>query len=184
MNTTATSDSRALTLEPTQARALASLVGLAGLALVLPVLAHGLGLPVRLLLPMHWPVLMAGITYGWRAGGLIGAAVPILSHSLSGFPTAGILPSMVAEVGTYGLAAGVARQTLRLPGTVAVLLAVLSGRLVFVVSVFLTGGSAGSSPEYFLAALLPGVWGAGFQVLALPGLSRWWVRRERSRNVA
>ena len=49
-------------------------------AVVLPAVAHLSGAPVRILLPMHWPVLLAGLVYGWRGGGAVGLADPSASR--------------------------------------------------------------------------------------------------------
>ena len=76
------------TLNPLHPRALTLQFGLvlAG-AWALPALIHLLGLPVRQLLPMHWPAILAGLVYGWRSGAVIGAASPIVSYLISGMPS-------------------------------------------------------------------------------------------------
>src|SRR5690349_24292031 len=73
-------------------------------AVVLPATAHAIGLPVRSILPMHWPVLLAGLIFGWRAGLGIGVLAPLASFLVSGMPVPHILPSMTLELGAYGLA--------------------------------------------------------------------------------
>ncbi len=55
-------------------------------ALVLPAIAHLLGAPVRWILPMHWPAVLAGLVYGWRGGLVVGALAPLVSFILSGTP--------------------------------------------------------------------------------------------------
>jgi hypothetical protein len=57
-----------------------------GAAVILPVLAHWFNAPVRYLLPMHWPVILAGLVYGWRGGALTGLLAPSVSYLVSGFP--------------------------------------------------------------------------------------------------
>ena len=72
-------------------------------AFVLPALAHAAGVPGRVWLPMHWPVIFAGLCYGWRSGALIGLAAPGVSFLLSGMPPAVVLPGMTAELAAYGM---------------------------------------------------------------------------------
>ena len=83
-----------LTLPALRARAVsAQVVLLLAAAWVLPALAHWAGVPGRVWLPMHWPVIFAGLCYGWRSGALIGLAAPGASYLLSGMPPAAVLPA-------------------------------------------------------------------------------------------
>ena len=59
-------------------------LGLAAAAIALPAACHLLNAPVRALLPMHWPVLLAGLVFGWRGGLAVGLLVPLSSFALSG----------------------------------------------------------------------------------------------------
>lgn len=144
-------------------------------AWLLPAAAHAAGLPVRLLLPMHWPVLLAGLCYGWRSGLLVGLAAPGVSVLLSGHPSLAVLPAMTVELGCYGLLAGLGVQVLRLSRPAAVLLGTLGGRLVFIATVFATAGFTGAFLPYLQAAMLPGLPALVAQVLLLPILAKWWV---------
>jgi niacin transporter len=161
-------------------RALVFQLILISATVILPVVAHLSGAPVRLLLPMHWPVILAGLIYGWRSGLLTGILAPIVSYLLSGFPLPNILPSMTMELLTYGLVAGILREVLRFNPFLSVAIALIIGRIVFIVSV-LFGNSTGitSYPEYFQAALLPGVIAGLFQIALLPLLAKWWMNREQ-----
>lgn len=168
-----------LTLPATGVRALSAQAVLLGLsAAVLPALSHAAGLPVRWILPMHWAVLLAGLTYGWRAGAAVGLLAPGASFLLSGMPLPHILPAMTLELGVYGLAAGAARQAWRLGGVASMLVALLAGRLVFVATALATGAAVPGVAAYLQAALLPGLPAAIAQLLLLPAVSAWWVRRE------
>lgn len=147
-------------------------------ALVLPAMAHAAGLPVRLLLPMHWPVILAGLCYGWRSGLVVGLAAPTVSFLLSGHPSPVVLPAMTLELGAYGALAGIGVQPLGLARPLATLFSAIGGRVVFVVMVVATGAFTGPFLSYLQAALVPGVIGLVAQVLTLPLLAAWWVRRE------
>lgn len=153
-------------------------VFLATSAAVLPAACHFAGLPVRWILPMHWAVLLAGITYGWRAGAAIGVLAPVASFLISGMPLPHILPAMTVELGVYGLVAGFVRQTWRLGGMASLALAIIAGRLVFVATALLTGAATPTLPAYMRAALLPGLAAAVGQTVLLPLVARWWIRQE------
>lgn len=145
---------------------------------LLPAAAHAMGLPVRQFLPMHWPVLLAGLCYGGRAGALIGLAAPTLSFLLSGMPYPRMIPPMTVELAAYGFLAGFARERLRLNLFAATALALTGGRLVFVAVAWATGAAGDALLPYLTSAMLPGLPAAAAQILLLPLAARWWVRRE------
>ena len=145
-------------------------------SVALPAAAHLAGAPVRFLLPMHWPVLLAGLAYGWRGGALVGLAAPIASYAVSGYPLPPILPAMTIELFVYGLFAGLLRERLHLNGFISVAVAVVIGRLAFMTAAVMTGGVL-LNAEYLKAALLPGLPAAAVQIALLPVLAGWWVKR-------
>jgi hypothetical protein len=151
-------------------------------AWLLPAVAHVAGLPVRTLLPMHWPVVLAGLCYGWRGGALVGAGAPIVSYLLSGMPPPFMLPSMTAELAAYGALAGFAREVLHRGRLESTLAALLGGRVLFVGVMLASGAMAGPLADYVRSALLPGLPAALAQALLLPPLAGWWVRRELPRH--
>lgn len=169
------------TLSATRPRALtAQFALLVAAAWLLPALAHLLALPVRQVLPMHWPVVLAGLCYGWRSGAAIGAGAPLVSFVLSGMPPPVVLPSMVVELAAYGWLAGFVRQVVQRGYVEAALAAVIGGRMLFVGAMLATGAIVGPVSDYLRNALVPGLAAAGVQVLLLPVLASWWVRRERN----
>lgn len=147
-------------------------------AFVLPAVAHALDVPVRVLLPMHWPVILAGLCYGWRSGAIIGLAAPGVSFLLSGMPPAIILPAMTAELAAYGFFAGFFRELLRRNRYVSVAGSLLGGRLVFVGLALATGALSEPLGGYLVSALLPGAGAAIGQLVLLPVLANRWVRHE------
>lgn len=147
-------------------------------AFLLPAGFHAAGLPVRQLLPMHWPVLLVGLCYGWRSGLVVGALAPLVSFLISGHPLPHILPSMTVELAAYGGLAGMFRQTFRFDGLLATGLAVIGGRIVFIATVLLTAAVAQPFFEYAKTALLPGIPAAIGQMVFLPLAAAWWVKRE------
>ena len=105
-------------------------------SVLLPQLFHAVGAVSGLgaalgstFLPMHLPVLLAGLIAAPVVGVAAGAASPLLSFALSGMPAAAMLPFMMIELAGYGLAAGLLSKV-NLPVFVKVVIAQLAGRLV------------------------------------------------------
>jgi uncharacterized membrane protein len=148
-------------------------------AWLLPAAVHTLGLPVRQLLPMHWPAILAGLVYGWRSGAVIGAASPIVSYLISGMPRPAVLPSMTLELAAYGVIAGYFVEVLHRGRLQAALASVIGGRVVFLAAMVFTGAITTSLPAYLQAAMVPGLVAALAQVVLLPLLANVWVKSER-----
>lgn len=150
---------------------------LAAAAFFLPSAAHLLGLPVRVFLPMHWPVIVAGLCYGWRSGAVIGLSAPIVSYLISGMPPPIMLPAMTFELGAYGLIAGLSREKLKLGWFMSTLTTLVVGRIFFIGYVFAAGAVSQPFVAYIQTAMLPGLIGAAGQLIALPLVARKWVGR-------
>jgi uncharacterized membrane protein len=109
------------------------------LAVLLPIGFHALGVVGRIFLPMHLPVLLAGFLAGPVSGLLVGILAPGLSHLLTGMPPTYAVPLMSTELPIYGLVAGIAYNRLRLNIYLALIIAMLLGRIMFGVSLFVLG---------------------------------------------
>jgi thiamine transporter ThiT len=133
------------------------------LGLVLPILFHMIGAG-SVFLPMHIPVLLCGLLFGWQYGAVCGFIVPLLSSLLTGmppiFPTAA---AMMLELCAYGLLTGLFYQKLRWNVYPALLCAMLGGRIVSGVANAVFYGMADKS--YGFAAFLSGAF-----VRAVPGI--------------
>ncbi|MFA5834815.1 MAG: ECF transporter S component [Bacteroidota bacterium] len=151
-------------------------------AVVLPIIAHLLHAPVRMLLPMHWPVMLAGMVYGWRSGAITGALAPLLSFLLSGYPLPNILPSMTAELFVYGFVSGLLRQRYIINSFISITASIIAGRIVFVLLVLISHRAAIGEIEYFSAALLPGIIPACLQIVTLPFVAQWIIKRKYSKD--
>lgn len=150
-------------------------------SVLLPAAAHAAGLSVRALLPMHWPVILVGLVYGWRSGAIVGLAAPGLSYLVSGMPLPPVIPAMTVELAIYGLLAGMFREKLRWNPFVATAMAIVVGRLTFLIVAFATGATGPAFVAYLLAALVPGIAAALGQVLVLPLIASWWVKSDGAR---
>jgi len=169
-------------LEVRGVRALVTQAVLVAATVALPVLAHMTGAPVRLLLPMLWPVLFAGLAYGWRMGVLTGLLAPLASFLLSGFPMPPVIPAMTIEMAVYGFAAGVLVQRFRWNTFAAVAIALAAGKLAFLPLAVATGWTAneGTFVNYLWVAMGPGLLGGLLQIALLPLMVRVWVRHNRT----
>ena len=100
------------------------------LGLVLPVFFHMIGAGSAFL-PMHIPILLCGLLFGWQYGAICGLIVPILSSLLTGMPP--IFPTAVAmmfELCAYGILTGVFYRGLHWNVYPALIAAMLGGRAV------------------------------------------------------
>jgi hypothetical protein len=145
-------------------------------AAILPAFAHTLGAPVRVILPMHWPVLLAGLIYGWRAGAVVGIAAPIVAYSFSGYPLPPMIAPMTFELATYGILAGLLCERLKFGRLASLAISLIAGRLVFL-AVVLALGSVVLDRHYFQAAMLPGLIAAAMQIAILPMVASWLVKK-------
>ncbi len=180
MSTSALPSPTPLVLPATTPRAVLFQVGLVGATVALPAVAHAAGLPVRQLLPMHWPVLLAGLVYGWRAGFAVGALAPVVNFLLTGFPLPAVLPAMTVELALYGGVTGLLREGQGWNRWLAVAAGLVAGRLAFA-AVALLGFAHGNDLAYLAAALTPGIPAAVAQLLLLPVVATLWVRWEGRR---
>lgn len=149
------------------------------LAVLLPAVAHLTGISVRMVLPMHWPVFLAGLVYGWRAGLLTGLLAPAVNYLITGYPLPPILPSMTVELVSYGFIAGMLREVFRINAFAAVAAAAVVGRMVFACSVLLLNVVPVNQGDYFRAALVPGTAAALLQIIFVPIAAQWWIDQAR-----
>jgi uncharacterized membrane protein len=143
------------------------------LAVLLPVAFHAFGAGGRVFLPMHVPVLLAGFLAGPLSGLLVGLLAPGLSNLLTGMPPTYAVPLMSTELPICGLVAGLAYQRLRLNIYVALLTAMLFGRIMFGLSLFVLGifiDLPYTAAKFFSAggAILAGLPGAVLQLVLIP----------------
>ncbi|MFA5107464.1 MAG: ECF transporter S component [Patescibacteria group bacterium] len=102
------------------------------LAIVTPVIAHQFHLAGPIFLPMHLFVFVAALLFGWRVGLTVGVLSPLLSHVLTGMPIVGLLPLVTAELIVYGIVAGWLKEKMNLPVWLALLAAMVAGRIALI----------------------------------------------------
>lgn len=143
------------------------------LAVALPIAFHQFGLGGRVFLPMHLPVLLAGFLAGPASGLVVGLLAPGLSSLLTGMPPTDRILLMAMELAMYGFVAGVTYRRLRLNVYIALVAAMIVGRLMFGLGLFLLGlfmNIPYTASAFFSSggALLVGWPGALAQILLIP----------------
>jgi len=143
------------------------------LAVLLPVGFHALGVAGRIFLPMHIPVLLAGFLAGPACGLLVGLMAPGLSFLLTGMPPTYAVPLMSLELPIYGLIAGLAYYRLKLNLYIALVAAMIVGRLMFAVGLFFLGMlmELPYTAATFLSAggaVMTGLPGVAVQIILIP----------------
>ena len=142
---------------------------LIAVGVVLPLAFHSIPRAGSILLPMHIPVLLAGLICGPFFGLVSGLITPLLSSITTGMPPAGfIVYSMMIELAVYGLVAGLAMRLIHTGRSsfdlyISLIAALIVGRVVAGMAqalVFFSGEGG-----YTIA-----LWVASYFVTSLPGL--------------
>lgn len=81
---------------------------------VLPIVFQMAGAAGSIFLPMHIPVMIAGLFIGAEAGFIVEIISPILSSLMTGMPALmPVLPLMVVELGLYGAVGSYLHYTMK-----------------------------------------------------------------------
>lgn len=102
-----------------------------------------------MLCPMHFPVLLCGFICGWPWGLITGFCAPLLRSLILGMPP--LFPKAVCmafELAAYGAVAGIFHKILpakKWSVYVSLLLAMLTGRIVYGLSMFICMHATGHS---------------------------------------
>ncbi|MDR7869683.1 MAG: ECF transporter S component [Tissierellaceae bacterium] len=144
---------------------------------LLPIIFHQFNMGGPGFLPMHIPVLIAGLFLGAMPGLLVGLITPILSSLLTGMPPVfPMLPIMIFELGAYGLISGLFSDKLKSNDYISLIVAMISGRLVAGVVVFVLGtffGFKGAGPVLFVkGAIVTGLPGIIIQLVFVPPVAK------------
>ena len=145
------------------------------LAVSLPAICHLLGAPVRYILPMHWTVILAGLVYGWRGGAISGFLSPVVSFLITGMPVPLTLFPMTLELFTYGSLTGLLKEKLKLNSFVSIALALIVGRIIFIIS-FALFNQGINIQGYIMTSMLPGLIIGVIQIASIPFLAKFWTK--------
>lgn len=168
--------------DPVGLRSLSALLAevvLLFLAVVVPALSHLFAIPVFVILPMHWAVLLAGVSLGWHGGLIVGVLAPLLSFATTGMPVAPILPAMVVELAAYGAIPVLLHRRARLNGYLALAVGLVAGRAAFTAAMYALGRTSAPLGAFLQNAFGAGVWVAALQVALVPVLGAAIIRTLR-----
>jgi hypothetical protein len=156
------------------------------LGVVFPAAFHAVGLG-KTFLPMHIPVLLAGLSCGPTVGLCTGAITPLLSAVTTGMPALAppVAQGMVFELGAYGLLAGLLSRG-RGGGSLAPLVgAMVGGRVIYGLQGSLVLPLFGLPRVPLLypltAGLVSGLPGVVLQIIVVPPAAAM-IRRRGSRH--
>jgi thiamine transporter ThiT len=145
------------------------------MALVLPFLTGQIPEIGAMLCPMHIPALLCGFFCGWPWGLMVGIVAPVLRSVTFGMPPMfPVAICMAFELATYGAVAGALYQKLpKKKGSiyVALLVAMVAGRLVWGAAQFVCLGLSGSSfglSAFWAGAITSAIPGIIVQILLIP----------------
>jgi len=130
-----------------------------------------MGVPGSVLLPMHIPVLIAGLLLGYRYGAICGFVTPIVSSLLTGMPALWpMLPMMACELTTYGVVTGILRKKFKMPLYLSLIGAMIAGRIVsgIVYAVIVMPASITPVMESVITTLMTGLPGILIQLAIIP----------------
>lgn len=145
-------------------------------AVALPQLFHVMGAASGLgtslgetFLPMHLPIILAGLLLGPYAAAVAGAASPLISFLLTGMPGAVMLPFMCVELCAYGLAAGLLRNA-KMPTLGKVVIAQIAGRAARALAIVIGANVFGSAVNVSViwTSIAVGVFGLALQWVIIP----------------
>jgi riboflavin transporter FmnP len=134
------------------------------LGFALPFLTGQMQALGSMLSPMHIPVLLCGFVCGWPWGLIVGALTPLLRSLILGMPPLfPIAMAMAFEMAVYGTVAGLLYAKLPhkpLNVLVSLIAAMLAGRLVWGLAMYLLVGASGGSFGFqaFLAGAFLNAW--------------------------
>ncbi|HKL99818.1 MAG TPA: ECF transporter S component [Mobilitalea sp.] len=127
------------------------------------------------LLPMHIPVLLAGIICGWQYGLFIGFVLPLLRSTIFGMPPLfPIAIAMAFEMAMYGAVIGILYRIFPKKSIyiyISLIISMIAGRIVWgSVSMFLFGlnGSTFTWKLFVAGALVNALPGILIQIIIIP----------------
>ncbi len=147
------------------------------LGLLMPMVFHAFNMGGQIFLPMHIPVLLAGLILDPLYALAVGIITPILSSILTSMPPLmPMLPIMVFELGTYALTASLLKKRAKQNDIIALIAAMVLGRIVagivvyFMVALFSVKLPA---PHIFISTgVVTGLPGIAVQLVIIPILMK------------
>lgn len=146
------------------------------MGLILPIIFHTFTMGGPAFLPMHIPVLIAGLLLSPKTALFVGIITPILSSVLTGMPPVyPMLPIMIFELATYGFVAALCSRKFYLGLYPSMFIAMIAGRIMagLVVAVLAFGFGFPTNPiPYVYGAIMTGIPGIIIQILVVPAFAK------------
>ena len=144
------------------------------IGVVLPMAFHTIPGAGGIFLPMHIPVLLAGIILGFPFGFACGVLTPLLASFITGMPPLGILPPMMFELAAYGTVSSLLMhlgktKNIYLRIYLSLLGAMLIGRIIFgILNAFIFSVGEYSMQIWVTAAFITALPGIIIQIVLIP----------------
>lgn len=145
------------------------------LGVVIPIAFHFFNMGGKVFLPMHIPVLIAGLILNPIYAFTVGLLTPVLSSVLTQMPPVmPMLPIMMAELATYALVASVMRKKFKMPVILSLIIAMVIGRVIAGVTVFLMANlfsvKIAGPIEFISGGIVTGAIGILIQLIFVPAI--------------
>lgn len=151
---------------------------LIAIGVILPQVFHVFGQAAgQTMLPMHIPVMLAGLLLGPIFGGLIGFIVPILSSLITGMPPVPMVYFMIFELAAYGIASGIFNKKVKINSKlniyIVLILTMLCGRMVYGLTLVAAVNILGFNVPFgnfasFFGGIVTGLPGVAIQLVFIP----------------
>ena len=134
--------------------------------IVLPMAFHVIPGAGPMLLPMHIPVILAGLICGPAFGFIVGLSGPFLSSTLTGMPAAALMPVMMIELSIYGAVTGLMMKYIHTGRAsfdlyISLIVAMICGRIMAGVVQALI---------FFEGTYAIGIWTTTYFITSFPGI--------------
>lgn len=147
---------------------------LIAIGVVLPQVFHIFGQQVgQTFLPMHIPIIIAGLVVGPWYGIGVAIATPIISSLFTTMPPVPMLYFMIFELSAYALAAGILAKKIKLNIYINLLITLVFGRLVYGLTLVVAVAIFGMSFKFanttaFFMGIVNGLPGIAIQLIFIP----------------
>lgn len=145
---------------------------LVAIGVLLPQLFHVFGAQAgQTFLPMHIPVILAGLLVGPWWGALIALLIPVISSLMTGMPAVPMLYFMLFELVAYAVVSGLLAKKLNV--YLNLLVTILCGRTVYGLSLVVAVNFLGlhfpfANTAAFFGGIVTGLPGVVIQFVAIP----------------
>lgn len=147
---------------------------LLAIGVLIPYIFHTTQIPGNVFLPMHIPVLLGGFLLPPHLALILGIVTPLINSLLTTMPQLFPMAVIMAfELGFYGLMASLLYRKLKFPSIISLILAMIVGRLIAGVTIFVMVALFGVKLEpisFIIASITAGLPGIIIQLLLVPTL--------------